>query len=144
MTTVLFGHRDTPDTVKENLKQIISHLIQKENARHFLVGNEGNFDRLAQRILKELSEKSPTVEYSVVLAYLPKEGSEQPHESQTIYPEGLELVPRRFAISKRNSWMLEKADIAVFYVTAPIGNSYQLMKKAKAKGKKVINMADFT
>ncbi len=143
MTTVFFGHRDTPYTVKENLKQVISNLIKKEDVENFLVGNEGNFDHLVQEVLKEFSAKDPTVKYSIVLAYLPKENTAQNHAEQTIYPEGMETVPQRFAISKRNLWILEKADVAVFYVTAPMGNSYHLMRKAEAKGKRIINIADF-
>ncbi len=143
MTTVFFGHRDTPLTVKSNLKKVISNLIESEQVKHFLVGNEGNFDRLVQSVLREISEKDTSVRYSVVLAYLPRENAHTVPE-QTIYPEGLETVPKRFAISKRNIWMLERADVAVFYVASPVGNSYRLMQKAKTKGKKVINIADFT
>ena len=143
MTTAFFGHRDTPYTIKEDLEQVISNLIKKENVKHFLVGNEGNFDHLVQGVLKEFSEKDTTINYSVVLAYLPKKTT-APSIEQTIYPEGLETVPQRFAISKRNAWMLEKADIVIVYVTTPFGNSFQLMNRAKKKGKKVINMADFT
>lgn len=117
--------------------------MKEENIKHFLVGIEGNFDHLVQEILKELSAKDPTINYSVVLSYLPKKTT-SPSIEQTIYPEGLETVPQRFAISKRNAWMLEKADIVIVYVTTPFGNSFQLMNRAKKKGKKVINIADFT
>ncbi len=143
MTTAFFGHRDTPCTIKSGLKQVISTLMKEENIKHFLVGNEGEFDHLVQGVLKELSEKDTTINYSVVLAYLPKKTNTH-HIEQTIYPEGLETIPQRFAINKRNAWMLEKADIVIVYVTAPFGNSFQLMNRAKKKGKKVINMADFT
>lgn len=132
MTTAFFGHRDTPYTIKSDLKQVISNLIEKENIKHFLVGNEGDFDHLVQEVLKELSAKDATIRYSVVLAYLPKKTTSLSME-QTIYPEGLETIPQRFAISKRNAWMLEKADIIIVYVTTSFGNSFQLMNRARKK-----------
>ena len=35
---------------------------------------------------------------------------------ETIYPEGLEYTPRRFAISKRTQWMVQQSDYVIAYV----------------------------
>ena len=58
----------------------------------------------------------------------------------TMYPDGLEKVPPKFAISKRNDWLISKSDIVIVYVKHHFSNSYKWMEKAKKKGAKVINL----
>lgn len=60
----------------------------------------------------------------------------------TIFPEGLELVPRRFAITHRNRWMVDQADYVVAYVDHNYGGAAQTLKYAKGKGtKQILNLA---
>ena len=47
-----------------------------------------------------------------------------------IYPE-LDNVPLRFAISKRNKWMVEQADIVIAYITHTYGGAYATYRHAK-------------
>ena len=143
MTVTFFGHRDAPEDILPRLKEIIAGLIEKEGTISFLVGNEGAFDSMVSRSLIELSEVYPQIRYSVVLAYLPKATATEKPIHPTVYPEGLETVPPRFAISKRNLWMLNQAETIIVFVTVPMGNSFRLMKQAKAKRKTVINIADY-
>jgi len=70
---------------------------------------------MVRRQLEDLFQKYP-ITYSVVLAYLPTEKNKYDNLTNTIYPEGLETVPKRFAISWRNKWMIEQSDIVVTYV----------------------------
>ena len=53
-------------------------------------------------------------------------------------PEGIERVPKRFAISWRNNWMLENSDYVVAYVTHSWGGAVQFVEKAEKRGQKVI------
>ncbi len=50
-----FGHRESPDEVFAILKETIEKLITENKVTEFYVGNQGNFDRLAYKALKELS-----------------------------------------------------------------------------------------
>ena len=138
MTCTFFGHRDTPDQIKGILYNIVLKLINERNVTEFYVGNHGNFDRLALSVLKELYLKYPHIKYYVVYAYLPQKDDE--NFLHTIYPEGIENTPKRFAIDFRNKWMLKRADIVVTYVQNSISNSAKLAKAAKQKGKEVINI----
>lgn len=144
MTIVFFGHRDAPDSVRPILRQTVLNLIETEGVTHFLVGNEGNFDRMVHGVLEEISRKNSFLQYDIVLAYLPRDESPLMQMERTLYPEGLECVPKRFAISKRNLWMLERSDFAVCYVSTTVGNSYRLMETAIRKGKSVLNLANLT
>ena len=60
----------------------------------------------------------------------------------TVYPEGLEAVPPRYAIDKRNRWMLQQSDVVVTYVTVPFGGAAKFKLLAEKTGRAVINIAD--
>ena len=107
----------------------------------FYVGNNGNFDAMVHRQLEALSQAYP-ITYSVVLAYLPTKKSEYDDYANTILPEGIETTPKRFAISYRNKWMIEQADIVVTYVNRSIGGASKFKSLAEKKKKKVINIAE--
>ena len=57
-----------------------------------------------------------------------------------IYPE-LENVPLRFAISYRNMWMIENADLIIAYVCNEYGGAYESLKFALKRKKSIINLA---
>ena len=60
--------------------------------------------------------------------------------SRTIYPEGLELVPRRYAISRRNRRIVSNCDILITYVNHAYGGAYAAYKLAKKAGRTVMNL----
>ena len=79
----------------------------------------------------------------IVLAYMPAEKQEYSSYDpmETLYPEGLESVHPRFAISWRNKWMVHEADVVVTYITHSWGGSAQFAELAERKKKRVINIA---
>lgn len=135
MICSLFGHRYVSDSIKIKLKEELIDLITNKGCDKFYVGNNGDFDRIALRVLKELSENYSMV-YHVVLAYI---DSGKGYEDISIYPEGLEFVNKRFAISSRNRWMVDNSDYVLCYVQYS-GGAEQALKRARAQGKKVINI----
>lgn len=70
-TCTFFGHRDCPQTIKADLKQILENLICNQSVNNFLVGHQGNFDRIVLSVLDELKIIYPQISYCVVLAYMP-------------------------------------------------------------------------
>ncbi len=139
-----FGHRDTPETIKPKLRETLIELIEEKGIDTFYVGDKGAFDLMARSVLRELSDLYPQIRYSVVLAYLPHKRDEFDRRdfSDTIFPEGIETVPKRFAISWRNDWMLKRADYVVCYVNRSWGGAAQFVEKAIKQGRVVINLAD--
>lgn len=131
-----FGHRDTPEKAADKLKEIITYLIEQKNINCFYVGNNGNFDKIVLSVLKELSIKYPKIKYYVVLAYL----NNCENEVNTIFPEGIENVPKRFAINFRNKWMINNSDIAVVYIDHSYGGAAQFAEMAKRNGLEIINI----
>lgn len=121
------GHRWVPESIRASLAETVEKLIVAQDVHCFYVGNNGAFDRMALSVLKKLKSKHPYIRYHVVLAYMPGKKEEYPFESQvdTIYPEGLENVPQRYAIVHRNRWMVEQSDYLVAYVVHDSGGAAQ-------------------
>ena len=57
----------------------------------------------------------------------------------TVYPP-IENVPLRFAIIKRNEWMVEQSDAVISYVDFEAGGAARTLKYAKRKHKKIIDL----
>lgn len=140
MTITFFGHKDTPKNIEPTLRTTLVDLIENHGADVFYVGNNGNFDTMVRRQLEDLSQAYP-ITYSVVLAYLPTKKSEHDDYTNTILPEGIETVPKRFAISYRNKWMIQQADVVVTYVTHSFGGAAQFKALTQRQGKKVIELS---
>ena len=145
MVCCFFGHSHTPDSVRPLLKEQVEKLLSEYEDIHFYMGNHGNFDAMARRTMKELKTQYPHLSYNVVLAYLPGKKYEFEAEdayADTLHPDGLEFVPRRFAISARNKWMVEQSDMVICYKIADGGGAAQFIRMAERKGKAIINLAN--
>lgn len=141
MVCTFFGHKDTPKEIEPILRSTLVDLIENKNVTVFYVGNNGNFDIMVRRQLEDLSKTYP-IKYSVVLAYLPGKNNKYDNLINTIYPEGIETVPKRFAISWRNKWMIQQSDIVVTYVTHNFGGAAQFKTIADNQKKILINLID--
>ena len=141
MTVTFFGHKDTPKNIEPTLRTTLVDLIENHGATEFYVGNNGNFDTMLRRQLEALSQ-TYHITHSVVLAYLPGNKNEYDDYTNTILPEGIETVPKRFAISYRNKWMIEQADVVVTYVTHSFGGAAQFKAMAERQGKTVIELSE--
>ena len=137
-----FGHRDCPDFIKPKLLAAIENLITEKHVTTFYVGNHGNFDRLVASQLRDLATLHPDIKYYVVLAYLPTKAYNESYES--IFPEGIEDVPKRFAIDFCNRWMIDKSDYVITYVTRSFGGAAKSKNYAEKHGKHMIEISSPT
>ena len=136
-TVTFFGHRDTQKETEPALRLTLIDLIENKNATVFYVGNHGNFDAMVRRQLEDLSKTYP-IKYYVVLAYMPSKNDTP--DGHSILPEGIETVPRRFAINYRNKWMITKSDIVVTYVTHNFGGAWEFKVLSQKKCKTVMEL----
>lgn len=123
MTCTFFGHRDFPREMMPNLRAQIVHLIENRGVSQFYVGNQGYFDYAVLQILRSCRQIYPQISYSVVLAYMPQQELPGIEDTETLLPEQVELAPRRYAICRRNRWMLEHADCVVTYIRHAYGGA---------------------
>lgn len=135
-----FGHRDCPDTIRPALRAAITDLIENHGVNLFYVGSQGHFDAMTRSVLRELGRLYPQIEYAVVLAYLPVKHSADDDFSDTMLPEGIETVPKRFAIAWRNKWLVDSSDYVVTYLTHTWGGAAKYAELAQKKGKTIISL----
>lgn len=142
MVCTFFGHRRVYEKIEPTLRSTLIDLIEMHDVKLFYVGNHGNFDFMVRRVLKELSVQFP-IKYYVVLAYMPKKQDcfDIIDDSDTILPANIETVPKRFAITYRNKWMIRRADYVVTYITNHIGSgAAQFKELAEKQGKTIIEL----
>ena len=141
MVCTFFGHKDTPKEIEPTLRSTLINLIENKNVTVFYVGNNGNFDTMVRRQLENLSQTYP-ITYNIVLAYIPTKKSEYDSFTNTLLPEGIETIPKRFAISWRNKWMIQQSDVVVTYVTHSFGGAVKFKEIAEKQGKMVIELSE--
>lgn len=123
------------EEVEKWLFNVTKKLIQ-QGATTFYLGGYGAFDSLVASVLRELKKDHPQIELILVLAYLNTERNTSGYDS-TVYPP-LEAVPRRFAITHRNRWMVDVADVVVAYVLNDWGGAATTLRYANQKAKRSI------
>ena len=142
MICSFFGHRKVNENIYRDLEEEIRSIIIYTNEEIvFYVGNKGSFDFIVQIILKNMIGEYPGIKAYVVLDGLPNE-REKDLPLETIVPEGIEEIPKRFAMSFRNKWMIEKCDIAIVFCTDCASNTRKHIDMLKKKRKAIINIAD--
>ena len=139
MICVLFGHKDASEKIKCKLENCIIDILSENEYVVFYAWNNGNFDRMAQCVLEDLSTRRPALNY---LLYLSKidEVSLGGSQTRTVYLESLHKVPKRFAISKRNDFLIKNADMALIYVNNRFSNTYKISERLKKRGVRIINI----
>ena len=141
MTVTFCGHAQISQSEKiEKWLYDVTRKLIEQGATTFYLGGYGAFDSLAASILREQKKQYPQIELVLVLAYLNTERNTSGYDS-TVYPP-LETVPRRFAISHRNRWVVESADVVVAYVLHDWGGAATTLRCAKQKKKQIISYRD--
>lgn len=132
------------DSTKNELKNLLIENIRKNPTCKFYLGGYGDFDVLCLRTLKELKNDFPEIALIFITPYLDKSYSKlefaKYHYDDVIFPP-IESVPRKFAILKRNEWMVNEADLVIAYVMYSWGGAAKTLEYAKRKKRTIINLA---
>ena len=138
-----FGHRDTSEAIRPALYAEIERHITQYGVTVFYVGKHGSFDRMSVAVLCEVKEKYPHIEICLIHSYMPvkKDEYEEKLYDGTLLPNGMELVPKKFAITHRNRFVAEQSGYVIAYVRTSCGGAYEAVQYAKRKNKRVTNLA---
>ena len=136
MTITFCGHSkiNRTESFSKWLDMILPSFIEG-GAATFYLGGYGAFDGLAATALRKLKETYPHIKVVLVLAYLNRDIDTSRYDSTTYPP--LEKVPPRYAIVKRNEWMVSESDVVISGVTHSWGGAAKTLEFAQRK-KKVI------
>ena len=146
MIITFCGHSNClfSDEEKEKLKKLLIKEIRKNPTCKFCLGGYGDFDSLCLRTLRELKKDFPEIELLFITPYLDKNYSKlefaKSYYDDVIFPP-IESAPRKFAILKRNEWMVDSADLVIAFVKYSWGGAAKTLEYAKRKKKQIINLA---
>ncbi len=142
MIVTFCGHSQIYDkeAVRKRLTNEILELL-RTGYRKFYLGGYGDFDNLAAAVLTDLKDACPDMERILILPYLDKQFDTSLYDG-TLYPL-LENVPKRFAISRRNKWMVEQSSVIVAYVDHGWGGAVKTLEHAVKKGLRIINLGGY-
>lgn len=137
MTVTFCGHSKLykTDSFSKWLDVILPSLIEG-GAGTFYLGGYGAFDGLAAAAVRKQKKIYPHIELILVLAYLDREIDASRYDSTTYPP--LEKVPRRYAIVRRNEWMVSVSDVVISGVLHSWGGAARTLEFAQRKNKVVL------
>lgn len=138
MIYAFFGHRNANYSLKKDIEKVVFSIIENDPSATFYVGTQGNFDNIVWSILCKIKGIDPNINCYKILAYMPIDRIGD--GENTLYPEGLESIPPRFAIIERNKWMVDKADAVITYVRHSNGGAAKAKALAEKKGKIIIEI----
>ena len=139
----LFGNRNAPEHISLKILDAARYCYLQQGVRIFIVGHYGNFDRLAGSAIKQLKIELPDITLLMLIPYHPSERPVDllPGWDGTFYPEGMERVPRQYAIVRANEYMARNCDCAICYAPLP-GNARNLRNKITRQQVLLIDLSD--
>lgn len=139
MIVSFFGHRSiyNSEELQARLNDLILRLIEN-GATEFLLGDYGQFDKLCAGLLQKQRALFPQIRLIYVQPYLDRI-PELNYYDEYLYPP-LERVPKKYAILRRNEWMIEKSDVIIIYTRVSYGGAAAALEYAKRKKKPIIDL----
>lgn len=133
MRCFLTGSSDAQNCMIERIEQAVEQHITAHSVTQFVVGQYGSFDRMATAAVIRAKKKYPHIKLFILLPYHPSERAVQipEHCDGTIFPEGLETVPRRVAIVRANQHMVMHSEYMIVYMQQAVGNTRRLLEYAR-------------
>ena len=109
------------------------------------MGRDGEFDTYAATLVKRVQKDYDdyhTIEFNLVLPYRKKD-----MEDFEKYYDRVDIpisAHPKLAITKRNEWMAEQADLIFCYIERESSGAYKAVQYARKLRKEVINLAEKT
>ncbi|MCH5321849.1 MAG: hypothetical protein J1E36_08785, partial [Eubacterium sp.] len=105
------------------------------------------FDSLCAKVIDDIKSKltiEAEIEKILVTPYLTYSYKDYIDSIRDKYDDvmfpPIEDVPARFAIPRRNAWMVEQADMIIAYVTHSFGGAATTLRKAYQKKKNIVRL----
>ena len=133
MLCFFIGHRDAESGLTPQIEAAVHRHIAEYGVTEFVVGQYGAFDRMAARAVINAKKSFPHIALSILLPYHPSERDICAPEGydNTFYPPEMEAVPRRFAITRANRYMLKHCDYLIAYAWQPASNAKKFLDFAR-------------
>ena len=147
MIVTFCGHSQYTGSGEDEQKiiSLLTEIIGDHHAELYL-GGYGSFDAFARKCGKKFQETHPNTRLIFITPYITIDYQKNHLDyNKDLYDEifypNLEDKPLKFAISYRNKWMVEQADVIVAHVTHDWGGAATTLKYANRKNKKIISIS---
>ena len=149
-TVSFFGHRyiDNISAIEDKLEPIIENLLRTKEYVEFLVGRNGDFDRIAASVVRRVKNRIDygNCELILILPYPTAEYRENEEYFHQYYDD-VEICYEsshshyKAAIGIRNRSMIDRSNLVICYVTNDNGGAYKAVRYAENMFKDVLNIA---
>ena len=128
ITCFFIGHREAPDSLLPELSAEVERHIGEYGVTDFVVGGYGRFDALASKCVIDAKKRHPKVTLTLLLPYHPYDRPTPipPGFDGTLYPSGMETVPKHAAILRANRSMVDHSEYLIAYARHPASNARNL------------------
>lgn len=143
------GHCDSPPDIAPFLDSAVERHIVDFGVGRFIVGHYGTFDSMAAGAVKRVKQRHKGVELLLLLPYHPAERLIEIEDGfdGTYYPEGMETVPKRYAIARANEYVIRHVcDYLICYERYLATKTHDFVEIARVRaakgGLRVENLAE--
>lgn len=147
-TVSFFGHRfiDNITELEKQVERVVETITLVHRSTVFLVGQEGDFDRVTTSVVRRAKALRDNIYLSLVLPY-PKtdyihniESYNEFYDDVEIYDKS-EIAHPKAAYQIRNRYMVDRSDVVIFCVKNENGGAAQTLRYAMKQNKQTINLA---
>lgn len=146
MIVTFCGHSNC--SLTEDEKQILNEtlisIITNNTKCVFYLGGYGNFDAHCLKVLNIFKKTYNNIEVVFVTPYLYSNYNKLKFANEyydyTLYPP-LENTPLKFAIIKRNEWLVLNSDYLICYINKNYGGAFTMFNYAKKRNLPFINIS---
>ena len=141
-----FGHRRIYNIreIEEKLVPILKELILTKEYVEFYIGRNGDFDEFVASVIKRV-QKQLDRDNNVMILTLPYTVKDieyyADYYDEIVIPDAIGRAHPKAAITLRNRWMVDTADLVIAYIEHEEGGAYAAVKYAIKHNKSVINIS---
>ncbi len=111
-----------------------------------MTGGHGEYDRIFGMAVRKAKLSYPQISLELIRPYYSNDWNAHKEYYTALYdsivvPDGLDGLHYKTAITARNKWMVDRADVIIGYVNRDFGGAYTAMRYAKGKPIEIINLA---
>lgn len=139
MIVTFCGHREFSKTLKleRSLTDLLEYFALHNDELVCYCGGYGSFDNFTAECIKKLQRHYDNIRICLIVPYFTLEFQNRmrylkDYYDEIIYPP-LETVPPKYAIIRRNEWMIDNADALIAYVRFSWGGAARTLSYAQKK-----------
>ena len=131
-SVVIIGHRECHFFPEEKVISQIQFLLDN-GYDTFYSGGMGEFDLKCARILVHIKQTCPNLQSHLVIPFLSFKIPSSDLYDEIIFPAECDKLSPRFAIPRRNRWMVDQSQAALCFVLYSWGGAATTLQYAQKK-----------